>query len=249
MSADPPAPTPVPTPTGCLFGIGVGPGDPELLTLKALRLIQETPVICVPQSRTQSDSYALNIVGEFIELQRQEILRLPFPVDDPEGAAQVWRDAAGTVSQRLYQGQDVAFVTEGDPMLYSTFSYVLDAIRGAYPAIRVEIVPGVSSVMAAAASSGVPLATHGQRLAILPAVYGIDDLSEAIATYDTIVLMKVNRTLLRALGNLEALGLADKAVYVRRASTAAEQVVQDVTQLSAEDIDYFSLLIVKRQGK
>ncbi len=239
----------MPTTTGCLFGIGVGPGDPELLTLKALRLIQETPVICVPQSDTQSDSYALGIVREFIDPQRQEILRLPFPVDDPGAAAQVWRDAAGTVSQRLCRGQDVAFVTEGDPMLYSTFSYVLDALREANPSIKVEIVPGVSSVMAAAASSGVPLATHGQRLAILPAVYGIDDLSEAIASYDTIVLMKVNRTLLQALGNLQTLGLADRAVYVRRASTAAERVVQDVRQLSAEDIDYFSLLIIKRQGK
>ncbi len=134
-------------------------------------------------------------------------------------------------------------------MLYSTFSYVLDAIRGTYSAMRVEIVPGVSSVMAAAASSGVPLATHGQRLAILPAVYGIDDLSEAIASYDTIVLMKVNRTLLQALGNLENLGLADRAVYVRRASTAAERVVQDVSLLTDQDIDYFSLLIIKRQGK
>ncbi len=249
MSADPPAPTPAPTSSGCLFGIGVGPGDPELLTLKALRLVRETPVICVPQSLTQPDSYALSIIKEFIDPTRQEILRLLFPVDDPEGAAQVWRDAAGTVSQRLCRGQDVAFVTEGDPMLYSTFSYVLDAIREEYPAIKVEIVPGVSSVMAAAASSGVPLATHGQRLAILPAVYGIDDLSQAIASYDTIVLMKVNRTLLQALGKLESLGLADRAVYVRRASTAAERVVRDMSLLSDEDIDYFSLLIIKRQGK
>ena len=80
-------------------------------------------------------------------------------------------------------------------------------------------------------------------------MYGIDDLSEAIATYDTIVLMKVNRTLLQAVGNLQTLGLADRAVYVRRVSTAAERVVQDVSQLSAEDIDYFSLQIIKRQGK
>ena len=249
MSADPLAPTPASTLSGCFYGIGVGPGDPELLTLKALRLIQETPVICVPQSLTQLDSYALSIIREFIDPQRQEILRLPFPVDDPEGAAQVWRDAAAAVSQRLCRGQDVAFVTEGDPMLYSTFSYVLDAIREAYPAIRVEIVPGVSSVMAAAASSGVPLANHGQRLAILPAVYGIDDLSEAIASYDTIVLMKVNRTLLQALSNLQSLGLAERAVYVRRASTSGERVVKDVSQLSEEDIDYFSLLIIKRQDK
>jgi precorrin-2/cobalt-factor-2 C20-methyltransferase len=110
----------------------------------------------------------------------------------------------------------------------------------------VQIVPGVSSVMAAAASASVPLVTHGQRLVILPAVYGIDDLKEAIASYDTVVLMKVNRTLVQALANLENLGLAGKAIYVRRATTAHEQVVRDLDQLSEEDFDYFSLLIIRK---
>ena len=86
----------------------------------------------------------------------------------------------------------------------------------------------------------------GQRLAILPAVYGIDDLRQAIASYDTIVLMKVNRTLLEALANLEKLGLAGKGIYVRRASTAREQVVRDLQQLSEENLDYFSLLIIRK---
>jgi precorrin-2/cobalt-factor-2 C20-methyltransferase len=116
----------------------------------------------------------------------------------------------------------------------------------AEPGVAVEVIPGVSSVMAAAASSGVPLVTHGQRLAILPAVYGIDDLREAITNYDTIVLMEVNRTLIDALANLEKLGLAGKAIYVRRATTLREEVVQDIHQLSEEDFDYFSLLIIKR---
>ena len=131
-------------------------------------------------------------------------------------------------------------------MLYSTFAYVLESVCAKYPEVSVEIIPGVSSVMAAAASAGVPLVTHGQRLAILPAVYGIDDLSEAIASYDTVVLMKVNRTLLQALANLEQLGLAGKGIYVRRASTAREEVVTDLGRLSEEDLDYFSLLIIKR---
>lgn len=233
---------------GRLFGVGVGPGDPELLTLKALRIIRAASVICVPQSETRTDSYALGIVREYLDTDKQEILRLPFPVDDPKGAAGVWRSGADTLAQRLYKGQDVAFITEGDPMLFSTFIYVLEAITVQHPSISVEIVPGVSSVMAAAASSKVPLATHGQRLAVLPTVYGIDDLSEAIASYDTIVLMKVNRELLQALENLDSLGLASKTVYVRRVTTPEEKVVDDVNQLTQEDVDYFSLLIVKRDG-
>ena len=231
---------------GCLYGVGVGPGDPELVTLKAMRVLQEVPVICVPQAETSRDSYALEIVRSYLDQEKQEILRLTFPTDDEEAAGEVWRGAANAVGERLSNSQDVAFITEGDPMLYSTFSYVLDAVCQNFPEAQVEIIPGVSSVMAAAASAGVPLVTHGQRLAILPAVYGIDDLSEAIANYDTIVLMKVNRTLLQALANLEQLGLAGKGIYVRRASTAREEVVRDLTRLSSEDLDYFSLLIIKR---
>lgn len=231
---------------GCFYGVGVGPGDPELLTLKALRVLQEVPLICTPRSETSQESYALDIVRDYLDEQRQEIIRIPFPIDDEAGAAAVWRSAADTIGDHLAQGKDVAFITEGDPMLYSTFSYVLDSITSGYPEVTVEIIPGVSSVMAAAASAGVPLVTHGQRLVILPAVYGIDDLSEAISNYDTIVLMKVNRTLLQALANLEQLGLAGKGIYVRRASTAREEVVRDLTTLSEEDLDYFSLLIIKR---
>ena len=231
---------------GSLYGVGVGPGDPELLTLKALRILQQVPVVCAPQSETSQESYALDIVRQFLVEGKQEILRIPFPTDDAEGAAAVWRDAADTLGEYLLQGKDVAFITEGDPMLYSTFAYVLESVCTQYPGVSVEIIPGVSSVMAAAASAGVPLVTHGQRLAILPAVYGIDDLSEAIASYDTVILMKVNRTLLQALANLEQLGLAGKGIYVRRASTAREEVVTDLGRLSDEDLDYFSLLIIKR---
>jgi len=231
---------------GCLYGVGVGPGDPELLTRKALRILQQVPVICTPQSVNSNESYALEIVSEFLDRSKQEILRLTFPTDDAEGAAGVWRRGAETIAERLLAGQDVAFITEGDPMLYSTFSYVLESIQADYPQLEVEIVPGVSSVMAAADRAGVPLVTHGQRLAILPAVYGIDDLREAIANYDTIVLMKVNKVLLDALVNLERLGLAGKAVYVRRATTEQEQVVTDLQQLSEKDLDYFSLLIIRK---
>lgn len=231
---------------GRLYGVGVGPGDPELLTLKAQRVLQAVPVICVPQAETSRDSFAYTIVRDVIDPSKQEILRATFPTDDEDAAGNVWVDAAEQIAVRIRQGKDVAFITEGDPMLFSTFSYVLESIRTNHPDIQVEIIPGVSSVMAAAASAAVPLVTHGQRLAILPAVYGIDDLREAIANYDTIVLMKVNRTLLQALASLERLGLAGKAIYVRRVTTPREEVVMDIQQLSEEDLDYFSLLIIRR---
>ena len=229
---------------GCLYGIGVGPGDPELLTLKALKALQKVPVICVPQAANQRESYALSIVKDYVKPE-QEILRAPFPTDDAEGAAQVWREASELVAERLRKGQDVAFLTEGDPMLFSTFSYVLAGVKELCPEAPVVIIPGVSSVMAAAASAGVPLATHGQRLAILPAAYGLDDLSEATSKFDTVVLMKVSPNIVKTLADLEELGLTGQSTYVRRVSTVREKVIKDVTKITEEDMDYFSLLIVK----
>ena len=233
---------------GCLYGIGVGPGDPELLTLKALKALQKAPVICVPQAANRRESYALSIVKDYLKPE-QEILRAPFPTDDAEGAAQAWREASEMVAERLRKGQDVAFLTEGDPMLFSTFSYLLAGVQELCPEAPVKIIPGVSSVMAAAASAGVPLATHGQRLAILPAAYGLDDLSEATSNFDTVVLMKVSPNLVKTLADLEELGLTGQTTYVRRVSTGREKVIKDVTKITDEDMDYFSLLIVKGNPK
>ena len=232
------------TAIGCLYGIGVGPGDPELLTLKALKAIQKVPVICVPQAVNRPESYALNIVKEYLTPD-QEIMRAPFPTDDADGAAQVWREASALVAERLMKGQDVAFLTEGDPMLFSTFSYVLTGVRELCPDAPVKIIPGVSSVMAAAASSEVPLATHGQRLAILPAAYGLEDLEEAVSKFDTVVLMKVSPNIVKTLASLEELGLTGQSTYIRRVTTDREKVIKDITEITDEDLDYFSMLIVK----
>ena len=231
---------------GRFYGVGVGPGDPELLTVKASKLLRRIPVVCVRQSESELGNYAMDVVQGLLDETKQEILRLSLPAGDSPATVRAWPSAGEAVGERLGRGQDVAFITEGDPMLYSSFSRLLENVRSAGPTPAVEVVPGVSSLMAAAASSGVPLVTHGQRLAVLPAVYGIDDLREAITNYNTVVLMEVNRTLIDALANLEKLGLAGRAVYVRRATTHREEVVLDIHQLSEEDFDHFSLLIIKR---
>ena len=233
---------------GCLYGIGVGPGDPELLTLKALKALQSVPVICVPQASNQRDSYALTIVKDYVKPE-QEILRAPFPTDDADGAARTWQKASKLVADRLVKGQDVAFLTEGDPMLFSTFSYVLSGVKELCPEAPMVIIPGISSVMAAAASSGEPLVTHKQKLAILPAAYGRDDLSEATSNFDTVVLMKVSPIIVKALADLEGLGLTAQSTYVRRVTTDREKVIKDVTEIKDEDLDYFSLLIVKAKSE
>ena len=230
---------------GRLYGVGVGPGDPELLTLKAVRILRQVPVISVPQAEASPESYAFNIVKQFVDLSKQELLRLPFPTTGGDPAP-VWEGAAESIASHLHQGEDVAFIAEGDPTLYSTFSYVHHHIRRAHPNIQVEIVPGVSSVMAAAASAGVPLASHSQSVAILPAMYGIDDLRRVLDDYDTVVLMKVNSRVLKALADFESLEPDRITVYARRVTTPQEKVICDIRQLSPQDLEYFSLFIITR---
>jgi len=233
--------------TGSLYGVGVGPGDPELLTIKAQKTLQKVAVISFTQLDDGKESYALSVVRGVLETAKPEFLAITIPSDDETPVSpQTWTDAAAEIAGHLSQGKDVAFITEGDPMLYSEFFQVLGSVQSVVPDLEFEVIPGVSSVMAAAASSGMPLVTHGQRLTILPKVYGIDDLREAITNSDTTVLMEVDRDLLQALANLEKLGLAGKATYVRQASTSRENVVEDISKLEAEDLDYFSLLIIRR---
>ena len=230
---------------GRFYGVGVGPGDPELLTVRAQRLLQQVGVICYTELDNGAPSFALGVVGSLVG---DDTGRLPItiPSDDSPVSHETWHIAAERIGAKLREGLDVAFITEGDPMLYSEYPHLIEHLQGEIAGLQAEIVPGVSSVMAAAASSGIPLVSQGQRLAILPAVYGIDDLREASRSYDTIVLMDINPNLMSELAHLESLGLAGHAIYVRQASTASERVIHDISKLTAEDYDYFSLLIIKR---
>ncbi len=231
---------------GVFYGVGVGPGDPELLTVRAQRLLGKVAVVCFTQLDSGAPSFALDVVRQSLSADA-EMLPIVIPSDDSPVDHHIWHEAAAGIGARLREGQDVAFITEGDPMLYSEFPHLIQHVQSeGIEGLDVEVVPGVPSVMAAAASSGVPLVSQGQRLAILPEVYGIDDLREAITNYDTIVLMEIDHNLMRALANLESLGLAGHAIYVRQASTASERVIHDISKLTAEDLDYFSLLIIKR---
>ena len=230
---------------GRFYGVGVGPGDPELLTVRAQRLLQQMGVICFTELDNGAPSFALGVVRTLVP-NEAELLPITIPSDDSPVSHETWHIAAERIAAKLREGRDVAFITEGDPMLYSEYPHLIEHLQSQMGELHAEIVPGVPSVMAAAASSGIPLVSQGQRLAILPAVYGIDDLRHAITSFDTIVLMETDQNLMRALANLEGLGLTGHAIYVRQASTPSERVIHDITKVTAEDLDYFSLLIIKR---
>ncbi|HEX9874619.1 MAG TPA: precorrin-2 C(20)-methyltransferase [Deferrimonas sp.] len=230
-----------------LYAVGVGPGDPELLTRKAERILRSVPVICAPTGAADAASYALAIVEPFLDRSRQEVLTRVFPMKkDETELLPFWEETAADVAQRVRSGQDVAFITIGDPFLYSTFLYLYRILREKYPEIGIEIVPGITSVGAAAAAAGVPLGLAADRLAILPATYEEAQLRQTLLDFDTIVLMKVHRVFDRVYEILRELGLEKSGVFVRRVGSSEEEVVTDLASLVGKKLDYLSLLIVRK---
>lgn len=230
-----------------IYAVGVGPGDPELLTRKAERILRQVPVICAPTANPGDSSYALSIVESFIDPARQEIMVRVFPMKkDQDDLDPFWAEAAADVVARVKNGQDVAFITIGDPFLYSTFLYLYRIIRENYPEIPVEIVPGISSISAASAAAGLPLGIAADRIAILPATFEETKLRQTLLDFDTIVLMKVSRVFDRVFALLLELELADKAAFVRRVGSVEEEVVFDLATLVGQKLDYLSLLIVRK---
>lgn len=234
---------------GRLYGIGIGPGDPELITLKAVKAIKEVKIICVPKSEGKDGSIALSIAGRYIDPEKQEIIELSFPMHkDKERSAQikVWQNVSDLIAQKLKSGYDVAFLTLGDPLFYSTFSYLIPFILDAAPELEIQVIPGVSSINAASAALLLPLAEGDDRIAIIPATYGDKDIREALGCFDTVVLMKVNRVMDRILKVLEETQLKDRAVFISRAGWEEEEIIKDLNSLKDRKLDYFSMVIVKK---
>src|SRR6266508_2931301 len=233
-----------------LIGISVGPGDPELITLKSLRWLQRAEVVCLPVSRPGQPSLAGRIAAPHLQ-PTQQVLELVYPTDG-RSAHELearWTANAKVIASSLFQAHYAAFLTEGDPMLYSTFVHTLAALRSEHPEIKVEIVPGVSAVTAAAAASQTPLAVGDDGLAILPASAPREQLRTALQSYDTVVLLKLSAGLDRALDLLEEAGRIDQAVWVRRCGQPEQEILADVHQLRGKAVDYFSLLIVSRSRR
>ena len=225
--------------TGRLLGIGVGPGDPELMTLKAVRYLREAPVVSYV-SADGKPSMARRIAAVHLPGTQREInLALPMkPL--PELAQAAYDEGASRIGAELEQGRDVAVLCEGDPLFYGSFSQLLVRLAGQYPT---EIVPGVASFAAAAAAARQPLVAGSESFVAVPATLPAEQLRTRLSQTDAAAILKLGRHLAKVRRVLRELGQLERAIYVERASTEQERVLQ-LTDLDDHEAPYFALILL-----
>lgn len=228
--------------TGRLIGVGVGPGDPDLITMKAVKALRNAPAVAYISANGRP-SMARYIAAQYLGGSSKEI-KMTLPMHpSPEIADAAYGEGASRISAELEQGKDVAVLCEGDPLFYGSFGHLLDRLGGQYP---VEIIPGVSSVMAAAAAAERPLAYAAEAFSVLPATMSEEALSTRLKASDAAAIIKLGRHLGKVRSLLEKQGLMERAIYIERV-TGPEQKVMPLAELDHADTPYFSLILITRQ--
>lgn len=236
---------------GTLYGVSLGPGDPELITRRAWALLQRRDVHWTyPVRARDQQSFALSIARAAGLTPPPGCEPLVFPMThDRARLAAAWSAAARRVSELLRQGRDVIFLVEGDASTYSSFGYLARALAASAPAVAVETVAGVTSFSASAARLGMSLADMDDRLAVLPAGYGVDTVDRLLDEFDTLVLLKVRPLLDGIIDLLARRGLLEHAVFCERIGTPEERILRDLDSLRGTQVNYLSLLLVKNPGR
>lgn len=229
--------------SGIFYGVGVGPGDPELLTLKAIKVIQAADVIIAPQTEKNPESVALSISRSYITAGT-EILKMVFPmVSQKKALTAAWQNNETQISNLLQQGKKVVFLTLGDPMLYSTYIYVYRLLKeSGYP---IDTIPGISSFSAIGSFLGCPLAEGDEVLSILPATADDKTIDRVMAVSDSVVLLKVYKNYRKIVEKLENNGLLSQAVMASRYGLEGQQIVHNL-QEADEKVNYLSTILARK---
>ena len=227
--------------TGKLYGIGVGPGDPELLTIKALRRLQAAPVVAYPVS-DGGKSLSRSIVAGYLRSKQIEVpLWYPFKLE--QSSQPYYDQAADTLAEHLEAGRDVVVLCEGEPFFYGTFMYLFTRLSGRF---LTEVVPGVSSVMANASMLGTPLTYRNDVFMVLPGTLPAEALREKLAVADAAIILKLGRNFAKVYAVLDELGLVDRAHYIERA-TMPNQRIMPIREVDPEAVPYFALISIPSQ--
>ncbi|HLE87173.1 MAG TPA: precorrin-2 C(20)-methyltransferase [Candidatus Brocadiaceae bacterium] len=231
---------------GNFFGIGLGPGDPELITLKALHTIQRADCIFVPKSDTKEDSLALEIVKDYVKGKR--VIEQVYPMTkDKETLNTAWLKAAEEIHTEVKNGYDAVYLTLGDPMTFSTYIYLLRHLNTMLPAQAIHTIPGITSYNAAACEANYPLLTGDEQLAVIPVPKDITELRPILESFDTVVLMKVAKNLDEVVQLLEDMKLSENALFASYIGQKNAYLTCDIVSLKGSGRGYMSVLIVKRR--
>lgn len=225
--------------SGTLYGIGVGPGDPELITLKAHRILNACSVVAYP-APDNGESFARSIVAEYVSPEQKEIpILIPMRVERFP-AASVYDEKAKEIAEHLSAGEDVVVLCEGDPFFYGSFMYLFERLSGDF---NCEIVPGISSLMASAAALQRPLAARNDVLTITPAPLPDDVLLERFRSGDAIAIIKIGRHFARVRNLIEQEGLLHRAGYLERVSLETQKVMP-LSEVGEDKAPYFSMILI-----
>ena len=231
---------------GKFYGIGVGPGDPELITVKAVNILKNIDVIVCPEGKKDTKSIALNIAKDYLSDDIQ-ILKLHFPMTYNENTLnEKWKENAQIIADVLHSGKNIAFLTLGDPSVYSTYMYLLPYLRQSN--IEVETIPGITSFCASASKVNIPLTSADETLCILPLRKGLDGLDEILDSFDNIVIMKPSHDNKTLADKISERKLDDKFVMISKCSNNEEEISYSIDRLRDQQVPYLSTVIIKKGG-
>lgn len=232
--------------TGILFGIGVGPGDPELITLKATKILNQVDTVFAAASTKNNHSLAVNIAERHIpENTKVKMLRFPMTRDKNE-TRKAWRKHAQTIIEEIERGKNVAFLTLGDAMTYSTFGYIIRHIQDLAPDIEIQTVPGITSYQAAAASLNMPLVEGEESLMVVSGATGGNRLRELEGKPENVVFLKAYRNVKDIKAAIDEIGKYPSSVGVKNCSHPNEEIIADIEELGEKVPDYWTLIIAKQ---
>jgi len=231
---------------GTFYGVGIGPGDPELMTRKAVRVLTEVDWIFHPFETRTGTSFSRRIIAP-LGLPEAKFRQISLGMSQDRMPDQhTYATAVDEMVRELRQGKSVAWITQGDPLFYSTFIHLYAEMRQRFPDVPIDIVPGVTSPSAAAAAAGVPVSLLAEKVAVVPAVYGLDTLPALLEDFATVFLMKVNTVFDQLLETLATLPYKVQSVYVEKVGTPEERIVTDLPTLRGQKLSYFSLVMVRQ---
>lgn len=232
--------------SGIFYGIGVGPGDPELLTVKAIKAIEKVDVLIAPKTEKKDGSVALTVAKPYLK-KDVEIVYQVFPMVKgfAENSTDAWESNKQEILKLLRAGKNVAFLTIGDPMFYSTYIYVFRLLEN--EGVEIQTIPGIPAFAAIGSQLGYPIVEGDDVLSIIPATASPEKVEKAMQAADNVVLMKVYKNFEEVADMLDKNEMAEQAVLVSRAGLDDEKIIYDVVAHKKDKLNYLSTILTRKK--